>query len=324
MSLWQRWMRQPQDVLLRRMLFQVHLWTGIALGLYLVVLCLSGSVIVYRSELSRAFSPQPRIVTVSGEAMDEEELTSAARRAHPGYEVIDLRLGLKPDHAAEVMVERDGTILQRLIDPYTGEDLGYVLPAGYRFTQWLLLLHDTLLLEDTGSTLNALGALLLVVLSTTGAVIWWPGIRSWRRSIAIETKASWKRLNWTLHSALGFWFFAFILIWGISGIYLSYPEPFVNLADYYEPIENHEPGTRISDRIVFWLTYLHFGRFRGRLPGCGPSCDQALKAVWAVVGLVPVAMFVTGALMWWNRVLRPSVRRSENSLTQVSVQAARK
>ena len=29
-----------------------------------------------------------------------------------------------------------------------------------------------------------------------------------------------------------------------------------------------------------------------------------LKAVWAVLGLVPALMFVTGVIMWWNRVLR--------------------
>lgn len=310
MSFWQRWMRQPQDVLLRRMLFQVHLWTGLAVGLYLLVLCLSGSVLVYRSELSRIFSPQPVIVTVSGTALAEEELKDAARRAHPGYEVIDLRLGLKPDHAAEVMVERDGSMMQRLIHPYTGEDLGYVLPAGYRFTYWLLDLHDKLLLEETGSTLNALGALLLTLLCATGAVIWWPGIRSWRRSVAIDTKSSWKRLNWTLHSALGFWLFVFVLMWGLSGIYLSYPEPFQNIAEYFEPIENYEPDTRISDRIMYWLAYLHFGRFRNRLPGCGTTCDQTLKAVWAAIGIVPAVMGVTGAVMWWNRVLRRPRRRS--------------
>ena len=29
-----------------------------------------------------------------------------------------------------------------------------------------------------------------------------------------------------------------------------------------------------------------------------------LKAFWAFVGLVPALMFVTGVVMWWNRVLR--------------------
>jgi uncharacterized iron-regulated membrane protein len=26
--------------------------------------------------------------------------------------------------------------------------------------------------------------------------------------------------------------------------------------------------------------------------------------IWAVLGLAPAAMFVTGAMMWWNRVAR--------------------
>ena len=38
MKFGQRWMRQPQRVWLRRALFQVHLWTGIGLGPYVVIL----------------------------------------------------------------------------------------------------------------------------------------------------------------------------------------------------------------------------------------------------------------------------------------------
>jgi len=37
-------------------------------------------------------------------------------------------------------------------------------------------------------------------------------------------------------------------------------------------------------------------------------CDQATKAAWAFFGLAPAAMFLTGAIMWWNRVLRPRGR----------------
>ena len=48
-----RWLRQPQRVWLRRAKFQVHLWTSLALGLYLVVLSLTGSALVYRVGLDR-------------------------------------------------------------------------------------------------------------------------------------------------------------------------------------------------------------------------------------------------------------------------------
>ena len=212
---------------------------------------------------------------------------------------------------------------QRLFHPYTGEDLGYALPAGYRFTQWLLVLHDNLLLGTTGVTINGLGAFCFVLLSATGAVIWWPGIRSWRRSLTVDTRANWKRLNWSLHSALGFWFVGFILMWGISGIYLSFSGSFMDLAEFLEPSENYEPDARVSDRIMYWLAYAHFGRFGGRIPGCGSTCDSTLKVVWAVFGLVPPLMFVTGALIWWNRVIRPGARRSQNAVAQGGLQSAR-
>jgi uncharacterized iron-regulated membrane protein len=53
-----------------------------------------------------------------------------------------------------------------------------------------------------------------------------------------------------------------------------------------------------------WLTTLHFGRWRG-YPG-----EYWLKIVWATVGLVPAMMFITGLIMWWNRVLRRAPARN--------------
>jgi uncharacterized iron-regulated membrane protein len=31
--------------------------------------------------------------------------------------------------------------------------------------------------------------------------------------------AHFARISWDLHSALGFWCFVFVLVWGVSGIY---------------------------------------------------------------------------------------------------------
>jgi uncharacterized iron-regulated membrane protein len=60
MSIWQQWVQQPQRVWLRRASFQIHLWTGLALGIYIVVLSLTGSALVYRRELDVWFAaPRP-------------------------------------------------------------------------------------------------------------------------------------------------------------------------------------------------------------------------------------------------------------------------
>lgn len=96
MTFLRQWVRRPQDLLLRKITFQIHLWTGLGLGLYVLVVCVSGSVLVYRNELYRTFSPQPVFVEGSGEPMTLDALKSEAARAYPGYEVTDVRAGETP------------------------------------------------------------------------------------------------------------------------------------------------------------------------------------------------------------------------------------
>lgn len=247
MTDWRAWIRQPQTLWLRRAIFQVHLWIGIALGIYVVVICLSGSVLVYRNELYGAFPPTPE------------------ERA----------------------------------------------PLGFRATAWLLDFHDNLLGGETGRRTNGALAALVVLLSATGIVVWWPGIQRWRRSVLIERRASWKQFNWSVHSSLGIWFVAFILMWGITGLFLSYPAPFNATIEYFFPADELTSFNPTGDRILFWLGYAHFGRFGGRIPGCGRgTCNEIFKAVWAVFGIVPVIMAVTGVIMWWNRRIPKSFRPS--------------
>jgi uncharacterized iron-regulated membrane protein len=69
MALWRRWLTQPQTLWLRKTLLQAHLWIGIGLGLYIVLISVSGVVLIYRNELYRTFAPQPKIVSISGPRM---------------------------------------------------------------------------------------------------------------------------------------------------------------------------------------------------------------------------------------------------------------
>lgn len=45
--------------LLKRAFFQIHLWLGIAIALYVLLISVSGSVIVFRREMDRALCPGP-------------------------------------------------------------------------------------------------------------------------------------------------------------------------------------------------------------------------------------------------------------------------
>jgi uncharacterized iron-regulated membrane protein len=296
---------------LRRALFQVHLWSGVALGLYVLLMSVTGGVLVYRNEMYRAVTPEPIFSKGPGPRLTDEQLGEAARSLYPGYGVVRIGRALNPDQAVDVWLRRGKDAKQRLFDPRSGSDLGVAVPTGVWLVSELLDLHDNLLAGPTGREVNGVGALALVALAMTGLAIWWPGSKTWRRSLTLHRGVGWKRWTWHLHSAIGFWSFGFMLVFALSGVYLSMPEKIQDFADWLEPATAANAGVRIGDRIIYWLAFLHFGRINGiGIPCHGPGvCDQTTKAVWAAFGFAPAAMFVTGAILWWNRVVRPRLAR---------------
>src|SRR5260370_35628183 len=140
MEVWHRWLQHPERIWLRNVLFHVHFCVVAGVGLYILVMSISGSIIVYRNELSRRFS-----------------------------------------------------------------------------VEWLVNFEENLLSGSTGRLVNGIGAMCLTLLCLTGAMIWWPGIKNWRRSLAVNWRSHFARISWDLHSMLGFWCFAIVLLWGISG-----------------------------------------------------------------------------------------------------------
>ena len=78
MSAWEKWKKRPQNVWLRRALFQVHLWTGIGLGLYILLMSVTGSALVFRREMVRSLAREPRVAAGPGARMTGDELRQAA------------------------------------------------------------------------------------------------------------------------------------------------------------------------------------------------------------------------------------------------------
>jgi uncharacterized iron-regulated membrane protein len=315
MELPRRWLRHPQTVWLRKALFQVHLWAGIGVGIYILAISVSGSAIVFRNEIHRALTPAPLSFTGPGNRLTKEQLEESATRLHPEYTVSQIWMSERnPDRAVEIWIKRSDDDHQELLfHPYTGADLGDAVPPSIRVLDWLVNFHDTLLYAETGRTVNGIGGLFLVVLCLTGAIVWWPGIKNWRSSLGIDVRANWKRFNWNLHSAIGFWSFLLILMWALSGVYLVFPEPFTAVVDYFEPpqsiesdefefppqaVADSELPERVGDAALRWLSRLHFGRYYG----------WPVKVLWTILGLVPPILFITGVVMWWNRVVKPAQR----------------
>ena len=122
MSAWQRWLEHPEHAWIRNAFFQIHLWVGVGAGLYITLMSVSGSILVYSNRPSARFP-----------------------------------------------------------------------------VEWLAVLHGNLVSGSTGRLVNGVGAICVTLFCLTGAVIWGPGIQHWRRSLSVDWKAHFGRVNWDLH-----------------------------------------------------------------------------------------------------------------------------
>ena len=135
MNLWQRWLKQPQRIFLRRALFQIHLWTGLLIGLYLVAVSVSGSAIVFRGEILDAYAPGDKKVPMEGTLLPKEALKTQAVKQHPGYQVTFV-FPKGDDAPTEIWMENKGDQIQWLFNPYTGADMGNARPAILKWIAW--------------------------------------------------------------------------------------------------------------------------------------------------------------------------------------------
>src|ERR1700683_3590518 len=123
MTLAAQFLRRPQSLWFRKAIFQIHLWTGIAMGLYVVAISVSGSALFFRSAVNEA-TPGRKIVAGSGLLLTKAELIEAARRAYPDYTPGNVSAGTTPGREVEITLDRGARRKVRIFDPYTGRDLG--------------------------------------------------------------------------------------------------------------------------------------------------------------------------------------------------------
>ncbi|MEI9811726.1 MAG: PepSY-associated TM helix domain-containing protein [Acidobacteriota bacterium] len=109
----------------------------------------------------------------------------------------------------------------------------------FRALPWITRLQDLhydLLSGRTGRTISGVAAACLIGMFASGLVLWWPGVQRWRRSLRVDLRGNWKRINWDLHSVAGFWLFALLMIWAISGFEFAFPQPFRRAMNAVSPL----------------------------------------------------------------------------------------
>jgi uncharacterized iron-regulated membrane protein len=229
----------PRKLFLRKAIFQVHLWAGILASLYIVIIALTGSILVFEDELTSITLP-PRL-----SSFDPAHIASiptvmrALHLAYPGARVTSIT---RPWNTIPVYqlqaVDTRGFAFNLVADPVTAS----IYPQPYNWLNWVHDLHFYLLLGSAyGEQINGVGAAIMLLLAITGLFLWWQGLSKWTRALRISFRSNWRRINFDAHHAIGFWTLAIVLWWSVSGIYFGFYKQFATVVGAISPLKGMAP-----------------------------------------------------------------------------------
>lgn len=238
MSLFRQWIRRPRATWAWKLNFQLHLWAGLLLALYLILMGFTGSILVFRQELDHMYTQAPKL---SGRPIAAiENVQSMVQASCPRCRIISILTPIEGRRYFVATLQDSYRRFRVVSDAQTGTVLGLQKPE----PRWLAVvsdLHTTLLLGRRGRIANGIGAASLLAINCTGLVIWWPGIKLWRRGLAINLRRTWRRINFDLHRAIGFWAISILTFWAISGIYFGWPNQFFRFVNKLSPVVTVQP-----------------------------------------------------------------------------------
>ncbi len=190
---------------LRNFAFTLHRYIGLAVGVILVIVGLTGSLLVFEHEMDD-WAIQQRF----GHVVPQEQRLStatlvdnvkAAYTNHPDWRVGQVEMLPKREFYNIRLNRPDETQWEVFVNPYTGVILGDRQRETAFFSR-VLDLHYTLMGGDGGRKLVGIAALLLCVLSVTGIMLW----SGWQKLISgfkIKWNAHTKRVNYDIHKVAG-------------------------------------------------------------------------------------------------------------------------
>jgi uncharacterized iron-regulated membrane protein len=214
--------------------FHAHRWLGLTAGILLCIAGITGSILVFWHEIDQAMLAwQFGQVVPVGESLSVDAIAETVKAAYTAKGLTLNSLSF-PDHIDQPymasFLDAAEHYLEVFVNPYTGKIMG---DRQYE-TSWVGIiygLHYKLLAGDTGLLIMGIVALLTLILSLTGIVLW-PG---WRR-LATGFKIKWnghiQRVNFDLHKVAGIITAIFLVLIGFTGFAWNVPQAHVEAGIY--------------------------------------------------------------------------------------------
>ncbi|MDE2666727.1 MAG: PepSY-associated TM helix domain-containing protein [Acidobacteriota bacterium] len=219
---------KPREQRWRGWIFRIHLWSGLTIGLWAIIIGVSGSVLVFKDEIeslveSKVFTVEPQPGRASLDAVVAKIGDRFPEHTVLGFGGLNEK---KRSHLVRIgRRDTDRRIVSRFYvhyNQYTGEILGSY-PHRSGFFGFFEKLHFYLFMGRTGMKVNAFFGLALLTMCATGIVIWWPGAKRWREGIRVKWGAGRKRVNYDLHRATGFSVAVLLAVMAFTGFYFGFP-----------------------------------------------------------------------------------------------------
>jgi uncharacterized iron-regulated membrane protein len=203
----------------------LHTWGGIILGGVVSVICLTGSVIVFRQEIERARWPQSSTEAGTSHRLSLDSAAEEITRSRPGSSVTRVSFPARPNDPYVFQIKSADKQTHRLaIDASTGRILAEVPQT--QWLDWVIDLHRNVLAGKTGRKIVGGIGIVWAALAATGLLLWALGGGKWRAWVVLGSSGGSRRFNFNLHRASGLWALLFIAVLSFTGTYLSYPQTF--------------------------------------------------------------------------------------------------
>jgi uncharacterized iron-regulated membrane protein len=236
----EQFLRRPQQLFIRRVNFQVHLWAGVILAIYVSLIGITGSVLVFGAELDKSANPVPWPALAANQQIADLALViDSLKHSYPHTHIVSV-MAPTPSEPVIIAILQTPMRITVACNPITGQVIGEA-PARTSRIEWIYDLHENLLARRAGRVANGVGAALLLLLAGTGLLNWWQGVQRWRLGLKIDFQRRWRRITFDFHRAVGFWSLGFLLLWAATAIYFTWPAKVLTAVDRLSPIVNSRP-----------------------------------------------------------------------------------
>ncbi|WDF54862.1 PepSY-associated TM helix domain-containing protein [Mucilaginibacter sp. KACC 22063] len=210
-----------QKTTLKSAIRQIHLILGLASGLVVFVVAIAAAILSFEEEGRELFQHDfYHVKEVSYARLPFKQMQDSVKAHYPKFKVSSIRFKETKDAAIIFYSKKEMAVS---VDPYTSKING-VLNLKKDFFTVVLSLHTHLLLGEVGGTIVKVNVLIFFIMCVSGLVLWWPKQkRFFKQALTINFKIkNWKRLNWDLHSVLGFYAMLVLVLVSLTGMFFVY------------------------------------------------------------------------------------------------------